>query len=93
MKEEILSEIRNLWRNHPSSSLGVLLSFVLAVLVLIFGFWNILFVVICVGVGLYIGKKFDEGENVVANLIEYAKDKLGEKLKHEPQRRTRGDDI
>lgn len=73
MKDEILAEIRNLWDNHKNASLGVLLGLLFGVLTLIFGFWNIVFVVICASLGLFIGAKWDKGENVMAKTYEYVK--------------------
>lgn len=86
-----MSEIKDLWNNHRSSALGILLGVVLAILILIFGFWNMLFVIICASFGLYLGKRMDEGDNVIAKLFEYVKNKVEERLIHESQRRKRSD--
>jgi len=32
-------------------------------LVLLIGFWRTIFILLCVGIGYYIGSKFDKGEN------------------------------
>jgi len=91
VKEEIESVVRDLWNNHRSSSLGILLGVVLAILVLIFGFWNMLFVILCAALGLYLGKRMDEGDNVIARIFEYLKNKFEERMIHESQRRKRSD--
>lgn len=73
MKDEILTEIRSLWDNHKNASLGVLLGLLFSVLVLVFGFWNMVFVSVCAGVGLFIGAKRDNGEDVMTKTYEYVK--------------------
>ena len=74
MKEEILLEIRSLWDNHRKASIGVLLGLIFGICTLVFGFWSMVFVALCVGVGLFIGKKLDEGENISAKLCDYIKE-------------------
>jgi len=73
VKDEILTEIRNLWDNHKSASLGVLLGLLFGVFVLVFGFWNMIFVALCAGLGLFIGAKRDKGEDVMSKTYEYVK--------------------
>jgi uncharacterized membrane protein len=74
VKEEIESEIRDLWNNHRSSSVGVVVGVMFSVFVLAFGFWNVLFVILCASIGLYIGTKIDNGENVLTRLCDYVKE-------------------
>jgi len=74
MKNEIELAIRDLWTNHRASTSGVVLGAVLAVLVLVFGFWNMIFVVVCACVGLFIGKKMDDGEDVLSKTWEFLKE-------------------
>ncbi len=91
MKEEIESAVKDLWNNHRSSSVGVMLGVVIAILILIFGFCNMFFVSLCAGLGLYLGKRMDEGDNVIARIFQYLKTKVEERLIHESQRRKRSD--
>ena len=75
MKNEIELTLRNLWNNHRQSTIGVLVGAVIAILVLLFGFWNMVFVAVCASLGLFIGKKLDNGEDVLSKTWEFLKEK------------------
>ena len=70
MKEDIESELKNLWNNHRKASLGLLIGIVFGVFVLTFGFFSALFMALCAVLGLQIGKQLDKGEDVRGK-IEY----------------------
>lgn len=75
MKDEIELTLRNLWKNHRQSTVGVLVGAIAAILVLLFGFWNMVFVALCACLGLFIGKKLDNGEDVLSKTWEFLKEK------------------
>jgi len=54
-----------LWEKHRAKTIGVLCGFVLAVIYLFFGFWDMLVFGFIILVGYYIGQKIDAGEQVV----------------------------
>ncbi len=57
---DIFEVLANTWRNHKGKSMGIIIGFAFAVLVLEFGFWQSLFIAICVLGGLFIGRKIDQ---------------------------------
>jgi uncharacterized membrane protein len=57
-----LSEIiQYLLENHRGKLLGLVLGLVIGLLVISFGFWKSILVIICVIIGYYLGKRIDEG--------------------------------
>lgn len=63
MKNDILNFIKYQLKEHCGRTIGVVLGFVIALCVLIFGFFSTLFVLICMGIGLYVGAKIDRQED------------------------------
>ena len=55
MKENILLFLQDQWQSHRGRSAGLLLGALFGISVLIFGFWSTLFVILCAGIGMYIG--------------------------------------
>lgn len=64
-KERILEY----YENHKGEVIGASLGVLFAVLVLVFGFFSMLFVIICAGVGWYLGKKAFENNNFFREII------------------------
>lgn len=63
MKENIRMLAEKLWQNHPGKCACTLAGMLLAVCILLFGFWNMLFVLLLGGVGLFVGFNVDrEGD-------------------------------
>jgi len=54
----------NLWRNHKGKIIGALCGLVFALFVISFGFFEALFICLCIAVGLFIGKKIDAKINI-----------------------------
>ena len=63
MMEELKELAKKLWEEHRMTTCGLLLGLIVGASILIFGFWNTLFVILCGGVGLNIGMKLDKGES------------------------------
>ncbi len=59
MKGEFYSELLSLWRAHTGACTGLLGGAVMAVCMLVFGFWQTLFVVFMGTVGLWLGHEYD----------------------------------
>ena len=68
MDEELEKEIKDLWMNHRLAVLGVIIGVLLGFFVLVFGFFNTLFVTLCAVLGLLIGKRLDNGEDVLGKV-------------------------
>lgn len=61
---EMKELLREAWLNHRGKLLGTILGLVLGACILIFGFFKTCFVVICGAIGLFVGKKLDDQENL-----------------------------
>ena len=64
MKEEFKEALRGWlaahWQEDRGQCLGLLAGITLAIMILLIGFWRTAFIVLCGGVGLYIGRIADE---------------------------------
>lgn len=49
-----------LWQEHRGKSVGVILGLTASILFVTMGFWRTIFIVICLAVGYWIGKRVDE---------------------------------
>jgi uncharacterized membrane protein len=62
MDRKLFEEI---WQQHSGKILGVSLGFILGVLIISFGFFRTLFVMLCVIAGFVVGKRIDEKEDIM----------------------------
>lgn len=69
MFKEVLSLILKYIKSNRGKSIGIVLGFLVALLVLIIGFFKTFFIAICIVAGYTIGKKIDEGENIKELII------------------------
>ncbi len=63
MKEECARLFQEAWENHRGCVLGAVLGALIAVSILLFGFWNMLFIGLCVAIGLWLGKQIDDADD------------------------------
>lgn len=49
---------------HRGKALGVLFGLIAAILVVSYGFLKTLFIMVCIGLGYFIGKKVDEKQDI-----------------------------
>lgn len=61
-KEKILRFIQGLG-NNKGKTIGSIIGFIVAILILTIGFFKTLFIVFCTFIGYYIGKKSDNQED------------------------------
>lgn len=52
-----------LFERYKGKAVGITVGLGFGLLVLLIGFWRTIFILLCVGIGYYIGSKFDKGEN------------------------------
>ena len=69
MKEKFLLLLQDQWEHHRGRTAGLLVGTLFGVLVLLFGFWHIVFILLCAGVGMYIGLRI-ERRGGLAELID-----------------------
>ena len=63
MKEECVQLFQEAWRGHRGCVLGAFIGAFVAISILLFGFWNMLFIGLCVAVGLWLGKQIDDADD------------------------------
>lgn len=68
MKEEAKHLAEVLWENHRGKLVGTSLGLVTGIAILVFGFWNTLFVLLCGMVGLLVGVRLDKGGRLLDHL-------------------------
>lgn len=56
---------QELWQHHSGKIVGVAVGFILGVLIITFGFFQTLFVLLCVIAGYIVGKRIDEKEDIM----------------------------
>lgn len=62
VNRELLEEI---WQNHSGKIVGVFVGFLTGVLIILLGFFQTLFVLLCVIAGYVVGKRIDEKEDLM----------------------------
>jgi uncharacterized membrane protein len=72
MWEKILSEL--LVKNR-GKTIGVALGLIASILLVSFGFWKTLLIVLCIGLGYLLGKSIDEDKDIELWLQKIFKDK------------------
>lgn len=55
---------REFYAKHPATSLGLAAGLVLGLAFVGFGFWRTVVVLVCVGLGLFIGSRIDEADDI-----------------------------
>lgn len=67
MKVEDFTEF---YKSHRGGVNGALVGFIIAAAILILGFFRVLFIAICSGIGYYIGKKLTHDKDYLKNLLD-----------------------
>jgi len=62
MERKLFEEI---WQQHSGKIIGISIGFTLGVLIISFGFFRTLFIMLCVVAGFVIGKRIDEKEDIM----------------------------
>lgn len=53
------------WHNHRGKLVGTILGIIIGISILLFGFFKTLFIIICGLVGLFVGKRVDEKDDLM----------------------------
>lgn len=70
MCDEIKQFFSYAWNNHRWQTLGALIGILLGISILVIGFIKTVFILLCLSVGTWCGRKFDKGENPFQSLLE-----------------------
>jgi len=49
-----------MFERHRGKVLGIILGLVVGLLIIVFGFWKAAFILLCVVIGYFLGKRFDD---------------------------------
>ena len=68
------------FETYPTRKVGFILGAVTGVAILLFGFFNTIFVVLCGLIGLFVGSRFDGKDDLVDKLINKLDEILPERI-------------
>lgn len=54
--------IQELLEAHRGKVVGVICGLIIGLLIIIFGFWKSVFIIFCILIGYFLGKRFDDNE-------------------------------
>lgn len=82
MWEEVKKLVKLLFENYPNRKLGFLAGIICGVAIINFGFFQTLFAFFCGVIGLYIGSRFDDGDNLVDSTLKSLEDVVPDRWKY-----------
>jgi len=66
----LLENFTEFYLAHRGGINGAVIGFIIGLAILIFGFFTILFLSLCAGIGYYIGKRLHEDKDYIKNLLD-----------------------
>lgn len=81
MWEEIKILISGFFETYPKRKIGFIGGVCVGAIIWIFGFFPTLFAFFCGVIGLYVGSRFDNGDNLIDNTLKYLDKHLSEKFR------------
>lgn len=66
--DEILEDIRAFWRARSKSTRGFSIGLFLGAVILVLGFWQTLFLLLCGGIGVFLSAKEGLTKDIVAHV-------------------------
>jgi uncharacterized membrane protein len=70
------------FENYPRRKVGFLLGIIVGVAIINFGFFQTLFAFFCGIIGLYIGSRFDEGDDLVYQTLKTIENSVPERFRY-----------
>ena len=80
MLESVKKFVVNFFDTYCSRKVGFILGAAVGVAILLFGFFNTLFVALCGLVGLFVGSRFDSKDDLVDKIINKLDELLPERI-------------
>jgi len=68
LKQALVNAFRRQCQERPGTLLGIACGVTIAIGILLFGFWSVLFVAVCGFIGCFIGKNVDKGGSFIDNI-------------------------
>ncbi len=82
MWDEIKFLIANFFETYPNRKIGFIGGVLVGATIWIFGFFPTLFAFFCGVIGLYIGSRFDEGDDLIDKTLKVLDKNLPEKVRN-----------
>jgi len=76
----IMTYIKNAFATHTNRKVGFIAGAALGAAMLIFGFIQTLFIIMCGVIGLYIGARFDDGDDLIHRTLKALEEVLPERF-------------
>lgn len=81
VKETAKNKIADFFAEYRMRKIGFLLGFLVGIVILIFGPFKTFFIFFCGVVGLYIGSRFDEGDDLVGRTLKAIENALPKRFR------------
>ena len=82
MWAEIKILIANFFEEYPKRKIGFIGGVVMGAIIWNFGFFPTLFAIFCGVIGLYIGSRFDDGDDLIDSTLKRIDKNLSEKIRY-----------
>lgn len=69
VKEEVKSNLANFFSVYRMRKIGFILGFLIGIVILVLGPFKTFFIFFCGVIGLYIGSRFDDGDDLVGRTL------------------------
>ena len=79
---EVKKLIKLGFEHYPKRKLGFLIGIIFGVAIINFGFFQTLFAFFCGVIGLYIGSRFDDGDDLVDTTLKALEDAMPDRWKY-----------
>ena len=70
------------FEKYPKRKIGFLIGIIFGVAIINFGFFQTLFAFFCGVIGLYIGSRFDDGDDLIDSTLKRIDKNLSDKIRH-----------
>mgnify|MGYP002622199892 CR=1 FL=1 len=76
MWEALKAQLLSFFESHRTRKIGFLFGVIFGIILLIFGPFQTFFVMFCGVIGLYIGSRFDDGDDLVGRTLKMIEEAL-----------------
>ena len=80
MLEAIKNFVIDLFESHRTRKIGFITGLITGVAILLIGFFNTLFILLCGTVGLFVGSRFDSKDDLIEKILRKLDEILPEKI-------------
>ena len=80
MFEAIKNFVVDLFESHRTRKIGFITGLATGVAILLIGFFNTLFILLCGTIGLFVGSRFDSKDDLVEKILHKLDELLPEKI-------------